>query len=234
MRTNLKVNSEINGTLKMKNKNLVSSLLAGISLMLMATVGMSFTTEDTSRAGDSAFKNGLRNKEVFANMNSRIAALNPTKSELVQKADKNMDANFRTAERMSRKMAVAFGKSMSTELENADNNLNSLFYSNTLFANFSTSLSGEVGTADAGMDAAMNDEMEMRNLIVAFKKNMNPQVSEADAAMDVMVSAAGFKNISPEAARAADKQMDAVLVNLQSLVKGAVEADQVLDQMINQ
>lgn len=234
MRTNLKVNSEMNGTLKMKNKNMVSSLLAGVALMLIATVGMSFTTEDTSRAGDSAFKNGLRNKEALTNMNSRIAALNPTKSELVKKADKNMDANFRTAERMAHRMAVAFGKSMSMELENADNAMNGVFYRNTLFANFSSNLATEMESADAGMDVAINDELEMKNLVVAFKKNMTPQLSEADAAMDVMFSANSIKNISPEVARAADKQMDANFVNLQSLAKGAVQADQLLDQMINQ
>ncbi|XVJ64831.1 MAG: hypothetical protein HEQ40_01175 [Lacibacter sp.] len=234
MRTNLKVNSEMNGTLKMKNKNMVSSLLAGVALMLIATVGMSFTTEDTSRAGDSAFKNGLRNKEALTNMNSRIAALNPTKSELVKKADKNMDANFRTAERMAHKMAVAFGKSMSMELENADNAMNGVFYSNTLFANFNSELAEEMETADAGMDIAINDELEVKNLVVAFKKNMTPQLSEADAAMDVMFSANSIKNISPETGRAADKQMDATFVNLQSLAKGAVQADQLLDQMINQ
>lgn len=234
MRTNLKVNSEMNGTLKMKNKNMVSSLLAGVALMLIATVGMSFTTEDTSRAGDSAFKNGLRNKEALTNMNSRIAALNPTKSELVKKADKNMDANFRTAERMAHRMAVAFGKSMSMELENADNAMNGVFYRNTLFANFSSKLATEMESADAGMDVAINDELEMKNLVVAFKKNMTPQLSEADAAMDVMFSANSIKNISPEVARAADKQMDANFVNLQSLAKGAVQADQLLDQMINQ
>jgi hypothetical protein len=234
MRTNLKVNSEMNGTLKMKNKNMVSSLLAGVALMLIATVGMSFTTEDTSRAGDSAFKNGLRNKEALTNMNSRIAALNPTKSELVKKADKNMDANFRTAERMAHRMAVAFGKSMSMELENADNAMNGVFYRNTLFANFSSNLATEMESADAGMDVAINDELEMKNLVVAFKKNMTPQLSEADAAMDVMFSANSIKNISPEVARAADKQMDANFVNLQSLTKGAVQADQQLDQMINQ
>lgn len=234
MRTNLKVNSEMNGTLKMKNKNMVSSLLAGVALMLIATVGMSFTTEDTSRAGDSAFKNGLRNKEALTNMNSRIAALNPTKSELVKKADKNMDANFRTAERMAHKLAVALGKSMSMELENADNAMNGVFYSNTLFANFNSELAEEMETADAGMDIAINDELEVKNLVVAFKKNITPQLSEADAAMDVMFSANSIKNISPEVARAADKQMDANFVNLQSLAKGAVQADQLLDQMINQ
>lgn len=234
MRTNLKMNSEMNGTLKMKNKNMVSSLLAGVALMLIATVGMSFTTEDTSRAGDSAFKNGLRNKEVLTNMNSRIAALNPTKSELVKKADKNMDANFRTAERMAHKMAVALGKSMSMELENADNAMNGVFYSNTLFANFNSELAEEMETADTGMDIAINDELEIKNQVVAFKKNMTPQLSQADAAMDVMVAANNIKNISPEAARAADKQIDATFANLQSLTKGAVQADQLLDQMINQ
>ncbi|MBA4455326.1 hypothetical protein FHK99_01870, partial [Cylindrospermopsis raciborskii CS-506_B] len=162
------------------------------------------------------------------------AALNPTKSELVKKADKNMDANFRTAERMAHKMAVAFGKSMSMELENADNAMNGVFYSNTLFTNFSSNLVAEMESADAGMDVAINDELEMKNLVVAFKKNMTPQLSEADAAMDVMFSANSIKNISPEAARAADKQMDATFVNLQSLTKGAVQADQQLDQMINQ
>lgn len=234
MRTDLKVKSEMNGTLKRKNKNMVNSMLAGAALMLMATVGMSFTTEDTSRTSDSAIKNSFRNSEVLVNMNSRITALNPTKSVLVQKADKNMDANFKAAERMSLKMAVAFSKSMSSELENADNNLNGVFYSNMLFSNFNSSLQTEVKAADAGMDESMNDEIEMKNKVSAFKKQITPQISEADAAMDVMVSTSNFKKLSPDAAKDADKLMDAMILNIQSLEKGAADADKMMDLFINQ
>jgi hypothetical protein len=219
---------------KMKNKKLITSSLAGLALLIFATVSMSFSTEDTSKTVDSSIKQSFRNYSEIVKLNSKIYTLNPTKSVSVQKADLIMDANFRTAERINRKKAVEFSKSLQSEMSIADQNLTGSFYGQMLFADFKTNLAPEVETADANMDAAIIDEMERRSKVMSFKMQLLPQLNEADAAMDNMVSISTIKRISPVVAHEADIMMDKLIMNINDLSSDSIEADYLMDLLINQ
>lgn len=226
MRTNLKVNSETNGTLKMNKRNMVTSFLAGFALMLVATLGMSFTTEDTTRATDSSIKSAIT--KVAATETGDLAKYTPA-NLTTRRADMVMDANFRISEFQNRKMAVAFTKMMNKQAVETDAAMNL----NVLVPAFTKDLNLEIEAADATMDVKMNEEAEVRAKTAAYKTGLSNQVSAADMGMDIMMNVTSIKHVKPAIAADADKQMDALLNGKNISPAVAVDADSKLDALIN-
>jgi hypothetical protein len=230
MRTNLKVNSETNGTRKMTNRNMVTSFLAGFALMLVATVGMSFTTEDTTRSTDSSVKTAVT--KAVATEDGELAKYTPA-NLTTRRADMVMDANFRITETKNRRLAVAFTKMMNNQAADADAIMSEQFTLNVLVPAFTKDLDLEIEAADATMDVKMNEEAEVRAKTSAYKTGLNNQVSVADMGMDVIMNVTTIKNVKPVIAADADKQMDALLNGKNINPSIAVEADSKLDALIN-
>jgi hypothetical protein len=210
----------------MTKSNMITSFLAGFALMLIATVGMSFTTEDTTRATDSIVKSTIT--KTAANETGDIAKYNPA-SLTTRRADMVMDANFRITESQNRRLAVAFTKMMNNQAVEVDASMNL----NVLVPAFTKNLNLEIEAADATMDVKMNEEAEVRAKTAAYKAGLRNQVSAADMGMDVMMNVTTIKNVKPVIAADADKQMDALLSGKNFSPAIAVDADSKLDALIN-
>jgi hypothetical protein len=230
MRTNLKVNAETNGTLKMNRKSMITSFLAGFGLMLVATAGMSFTSEDTSRATDSSVKSAIT--KAVANDKGELAKFMPA-TLTARRADMVMDAYFRINESKNRKLAVAFTKMMNSQAVDADAIITERFTLNTLVPAYTKDLSVEIETADATMDVKLNEEAEVKAKTSAYKTGLNNQVNAADLAMDVMMNVTTIKQVKPAVAVDADKQMDTLLNGKNITPAIAVDADSKLDALFN-
>jgi hypothetical protein len=231
MRTNVKVNSKTNGTLKMKNKNnMFSSLFAGVALMMIATVGMSFNTEDTTRSTDSSIKMIITT--AASEDNGDLKKYTPANNTTLR-ADMFMDANFRSNELQNRKSAVSFTKLMNTNALTVEETMSREFELRVLVSAFTKELNVEIEAADATMDVKMNEEAEVRAKTSAYKTTLNNQVSAADNAMDIMMNVTTIKHIKPLIAADADKQMDTLMNGKNILPSSAIEADLKLDELIN-
>lgn len=230
MTTTLKVNSETNGTLKRTKKNMLRSLFAGFVLASVAMVGMSFTTNDTSRASDTVAKTTLKGTA------DKGGSFAPVSEVSIHNADIKMDANFRTAEKRNTAFAVAFGKTVANQASEADAQLNDLFMRNVVNVAFFNSLKIEMEDADTAMDAVANDEMERNAKAAAFRNNVNAQANNADASMDVMFTVSNMKTIRPADATEADRLMDELMSkttkNLVSNIN-VKEADNKMDELFN-
>jgi hypothetical protein len=230
MTTNLKVTAETNGTLKRNKRNMLNSFFAGFALMLVATAGMSFTSEDTSRATDSSIKSAIT--EAVANDKGELAKFTPA-TITTRRADMVMDANFRTNESKNRKMAAAFTKMMNNQAVDADAIMSEQFTLNVMVPAFTRDLNFEIEDADATMDVKMNEDAEVKAKTSAYKTGMNNQVNAADLAMDVMMSVTTIKHVKPAIAADADKQMDTLLNGKNISPATAVDADSKLDALFN-
>lgn len=230
MRTNLKVTSETNRTLKMNRKNMMTGLFAGLALMLVATMGMSFTTDDTTRATDSSVKSAI--VKAAANEKGELVKYTPANS-MIRRADMVMDANFRINESTNRRLAVAFTKMMNKQAVDADAVMSEQFNLNVLVPAFTQNLNLEIEASDATMDVMMNEDAETRAKSSTYKTGLNSQVNAADVAMDVMMNITTIKNVKPQIAVDADKKMDVLLTGKNISPSVAVEADNKLDLLIN-
>jgi hypothetical protein len=231
MRTNLKVNSETDGTLKMKKENLVRSFFAVIVLSLVSMVGMSFTSNDTTRANDSVVKNVM--VAVFSDGNGTILNISPANNLSIRRADMVMDANFRLNEARNRRMVVAFGKMVAEEANVADEQMSENLNRSALVSQFKQAMSTDVQTADLKMDEMANDEAEVKAKTAAFKNSLNNQITTADESMDMMLNISTIKNVKPSVAEEADKKMD-VLMNVKNISpKDGNDADAAMDLLIN-
>jgi hypothetical protein len=231
MRTNVKVNSENNGTLKMKKENMLRSFFAVMVLSLVSMVGMSFTSNDTTRANDTVVKNAL--VSVVSDDNGTIVLISPANNISIRRADMVMDANFRMSEARNRKMAVAFGKMVAEEANAADEQMSENLNRSVLVSQFNQSMSNNVKNADLQMDEMANDEAEVKAKTVAFKSSMNNQITTADEGMDLMLNLSTIKNVKPSVAEEADKKMDALMSVKNISPKAGTDADAAMDLLIN-
>lgn len=232
MTTNFKVNSETNGTLKMKKRNMLRSLFAAFIMSLVSMVAMSFTVNDTTRATDSAIKNVFTKAVVDDNGN--LSLFTPSNSASIRKADLVMDANFRTTEMNFRTMAVAFSKMVANEAVEADAKMSELLYINTMMATFNSSVAADVESADSAMDIMINDEAELKTKSAAFKTSITAQVNQADEAMDVMINVSTLPAVKPVIGNEADVMMDALFLNIKKITPAiSADADSKMDKLIN-
>jgi len=232
MRTNLKVNSETNGTLKMKKENLLRSFFAVMVLSLISMVGMSFsTTNDTTRANDTVVKNVF--VSVVSDENGTITLISPATNLSIRRADMVMDANFRMSEARNRKMAVAFGKMIAEEANAADVQMSENLNRSVLVSQFNQVISADLQNADVQMDELMNDEAEVKAKTLAFKSSLINQITTADEGMDLMLNISTIKNVKPSVAEEADKKMDALMSVKNISPKVDTDADAAMDLLIN-
>jgi hypothetical protein len=231
MRTNLKVNSETNGTLKQKKQNMLRNFFAVAVLSLLSMVGMSFTSNDTTRTNDTVVKNVL--VAVMSDDNGIILHISPSNNSSIRRADMVMDANFRMNEVRNRKLAVAFSKLVAAEANAADEQMSENLNRSVLVSQFIQTISNDVQAADVNMDEMMNDETELKAKIVAFKSSLNNQINTADEGMDVMLKISTIKNVKPSVAEEADKKIDAYMNVKNISPKAGNDADAAMDLLIN-
>lgn len=230
MRTNEIVKTETNGTLKMNKRNMVTGLFTGFALMLVATVGMSFNTEDTTRASDTSVKMAIT--KAVANEKLELANYTPANTS-TRKSDMVMDANFRINELKNRSMAAAFTKNVNKIAAAADELMTERMILNVMVPAFTIELNLEIKAADASIDVKLNEDAEIKAKTTAYKTGMNTELSAADNSMDMMINATSIKHIKPFIALEADKQMDAVLNGKNISPSLATEADSKMDALIN-
>lgn len=231
MRTNQTVKTEINGTLKKKKQNLLHTMFAVLMLSTVSLMGMSFTTEDTTRAGDSIVKTAL-SKAVTDN--GLLVNITPSTNLSIRKADMVMDANFRMNEALNLKMAVVFSKKIAGEANEADDKMSDKMNLDVMVPAFNSNIATDVETADANMDKLMNNEVETILKVKAFRTKLGVQINEADEAMDVIVNVIGTSNVKPNIAELADRLMDDMIFNIKNVnPKSAIDADNKMDKLIN-
>jgi hypothetical protein len=153
-------------------------------------------------------------------------------------ADNKMDVSFTVAEKVNRKMAVAYSKSLQTEAVVADNDVNDQFTEAVAAPLFGRMMQPALTSADASMDMMLADDADNKAKVSQFRKQVTATSVSADENVDLMIYAASieqgrkvnttesdilidtlinkpsFSAIRPAAATSADKSIDGLLIKI--------------------
>ena len=248
MKATLQVNSNTNGTLKMKKENNnLRNVLTGLFLGFIALVSMSFTTDDTTKVVDTVTKTKIQTQDsccVVSITNSRlvITGKNFAKDakfsvntisleEMIVKSfeklkiieiritDNKMDINFRASERINTEMAVAFRKTLTNQAIEADSQLSENLMRSAFAPAYSKNLLSEMELSDGSLDEMLYKEADLQAKTTAYKTGLSTQLALADEHIDQMLSMSAIKNIELNSIEDADRLMDA---QIQKTVMGNI------------
>ncbi len=248
MKATLQVNSNTNGTLKMKKENNnLRNVLTGLFLGFIALVSMSFTTDDTTKVVDTVTKTKIQTQDsccVVSITNSRlvITGKNFAKDakfsvntisleEMIVKSfeklkiieiritDNKMDFNFRASERINTEMAVAFRKTLTNQAIEADSQLSENLMRSAFAPTYSKNLLSEMELADGSLDEMVFEEADLQAKTTAYKTVLSTQLALADEHIDQILSMSTIKNIDLNSIEDADRLMDA---QIQKTVMGNI------------
>lgn len=248
MKATLQVNSNTNGTLKMKKEyNNLRNVLTGLFLGFIALVSMSFTIDDTTKVVDTVTKTKIQTQDsccVVSITNNRlvITGKNFAKDakfsvntisleEMIVKSfeklkiieiritDNKMDINFRASERINTEMAVAFRKTLTNQAIEADSQLSENLMRSSFAPAYSKNLLSEMELADGSLDEMVYEEADLQAKTTAYKTGLSTQLALADEHIDQMLSVSTIKNIDLNSIEDADRLMDA---QIQKTVMGNI------------
>lgn len=238
MKRTLTVNPKTNGTLKMKKDNSnLRNMLAGLLLSTIALLGMSFTTDDTTKVADTVTKTKVQTQDsccvttkindnrVINGNNFAIAvnfsvnnislqemiAVNFTKTNLlnISLIDSRMDINFRLQEKKNTEMAVAFKNTLVNQASEADSQLSENLMRSAFAPAYGKNLLSEMQLADGTIDELVYEEADLLAKTTAYKVGLSSQIALADENIDQMLNISTLKNIEQSAIEGADKLIDA-------------------------
>jgi hypothetical protein len=139
-------------------------------------------------------------------------------------ADNKMDASFTLAEKMNRKMAVAYSKNLQTESAVADNQINNMFTEAVAAPLFGKMLENMmIDDAENRTKASQyrkivtassieaDEQVDLMVYASTIEKSKKLNTTDADIQMDALMNKSSFSPVRPSAGGAADQAIDALL-----------------------